>query len=100
MAHKYFMEIRDEENDNDSVLKLWVNGKDRIYLEVGQLDDEDAPYYTGFITLTTSDTRALIGELKRLLNEIEPEQIKPGEGKQLTIGNVSASLPSKVNWSK
>lgn len=98
------MEIRSEEEDNDSVLKLWVNNKENIYLEVGQLDGEDAPYYSGFITLTTSDARALIGELKRLINEIEPEQ-KPAPGKQLTLTQPlpnpsSGPLPSKVNWGK
>lgn len=105
--HRYYMEIREETENNPSGLKLWINDKSNIYLEVGQLDDEDAPYYTGFITLTPDDARALIGELTRMVKQIEPEQpafkrngsadpVKP-EGKQLTI-DPAPTLQSKVNW--
>lgn len=104
--HFYTMTIREEtEGSNQSELKLWANDQDKIYLEVGPINNEDAPYHMGFITLTPDDVRALINELTRLVNEIEPADTSPKDQLTLTPPSHNLStgqlpLPSKVNWSK
>jgi hypothetical protein len=87
--HYYIMNILEEtESEHQSELKLWLNDKDKIYLEVGPVDNED-PHHMGFITLTKDDARALSKELNRLLNTMQEDE-SPQVGKQLYI--------QKVNW--
>lgn len=59
-------------DDDQNKLSLWENDQGKIYLEVGPSDNEDAQFYTGFITLTEEDARALMNELHRLLEQMEP----------------------------
>lgn len=98
------MEIVDDEFENR--LKLYENSQGKIYLEVGANDSEDAPYYTGAITLNADDARSLIGELQRLLKGMEGHE-KKNEPQQRAASPVAKQLTlspeqpiQKVNWNK
>lgn len=110
------MTIQEEtESEYKAELKLWPNTDGKIYLEVGPTDNEDAPYYTGAITLTASDAKALIHELNRILKDMadyddghQPKINQASTEGKTTLSNQPSTSDqpsqqltlSKVNWGK
>lgn len=97
--HFYTMTILEEtESECRSELKLWENAKGHIWMQIGY--GEDDPCTTQGIPLTADDARALIGELTRLVKEIEPtdksyKTLTPSSHEP-NVGQLP--IPSKVNW--
>lgn len=55
-----------DETNNDQLMKVYINDKDRIFIETGALEGDDH-FHCGFVTLDKSDAIALKKELERLI---------------------------------
>lgn len=90
--HFYTMTITSEiESEYRSELKLWENSGGDIWIQIGY-DDNDDPYSTQGMAITTDDAKALIAELTRLIKQTETAA-PAALGQQLP-------LLQKVNWNK
>ena len=65
MAASKNLVLTNDENE----LKCWLNNKDFLYIEVGEIDSE-VPYTKGYITLDKDDVSELIKELKSLVKQM------------------------------
>jgi len=52
-----------DDNERQNTLELFLNSEGRLFIQVGDLEDQ---YNSGYITLDQGDVKGLIAELKRI----------------------------------
>lgn len=65
MAYVKKLKIVDDTN-LDLQLEVYINGDNRIFLNVGEINTQNREIYSGYITMDKEDVQVLIDELNQL----------------------------------